>query len=107
MNDYKIAYDLLSGEAEEDLRTLEQLVEDAVRERRAFTSGSLPEGFDSKTIDEADFGFTARKKYDDGAEIKIEYTERSNISFGRPDSSNTSIDVKMPYSITNHWDQRR
>ena len=107
MSDYETAYDLLSGDAEEDLRNIENLVEDAVENGQAFTSGSLPDGFESDALDGDDFGFEAWKRYETGAEIEIEYRERSSISFGKPDSSNISIDIKMPYNITDHWEQRR
>jgi len=71
------------------------------------TSSSLPEGFETEMTDETDFGFESSKKYDSGIEIYLEYQERSSISFNRPDSSLVEIDVKMPYTFTEHWDQKR
>ena len=99
-------YELLDGEALEDYRALENLVDEAVENERSMTSASLPDGFIDDTIDEADFGFEASKEYDDGTEITLQYDERSR-SFNRPDSSSVQIDVDIPYSFTRHWDQRR
>lgn len=103
---YSPVYDLLNNDAEQDLRTLEELVNDAVESERSMTSSSLPEGFTSEVLENADFGFQASKEYDDGTEITVQYDERSSISFNRPDSSSVEIEVEMPYTITEHWDQR-
>lgn len=104
---YSPAYDILNEEAEHDLRSLEELVNDAMGAERSMTSASLPEGFTSEMVEESDFGFEAHKKYNDGTEITVQYNERSSISFNRPDSSSVEINVDIPYNITEHWDQKR
>lgn len=110
---YEQAYELLNDEAETDLRTLEELVNDAVEGKQSMTSASLPEGFTEleKTGEEeerreqkADFYFQASKRYDDGTEIEVQYSERTH-SF-RPESSSVQINVDMPLNFTQHWDQR-
>ena len=80
-------------------------MEEAVDSERSMTSASLPEGFETQTLNDGDFGFQASKSYEDGTEISVEYGERSR-SFNRPDSSSVEINVEMPYTITEHWDQR-
>ena len=73
MSDYETAYDLLSGDAEEDLRNIENLVEDAVENGQAFTSGSLPDGFESDALD----GMTLDLRLGKG--MKQVQRSRSNI----------------------------
>lgn len=104
--DYASAYELLNNDAEDDLRTLEELVNDAIEAERSMTSSSLPEGFEVEMTDNGDFGFKATKKYDNGVVIDLQYDERSRVSFSRPDSSSVEINVQLDYNITEHWDQR-
>lgn len=105
VGDYSAVYEILDPEPREDLQELEKLVEDSVELKRSMTSASLPEGFEAETFQDGHFGFEASKSYEDGTEISLEYGERSR-SFSRPDSSSVEIEVKMPYTITEHWDQR-
>ncbi len=103
---YEQVYGLLNEEAEKDLRTLEELIDDAVEEERSMTSSSLPEGFSDEILEEQDdFGFQGSKEYDDGTIIEIQYGERTH-SF-RPESSSVQINVKPPYTFTDHWNQKR
>lgn len=102
----KPVYELLQDEARNDLQSIERLVEDAIGAERSMTSASLPEGFEAETLEDADFGFEASKIYEDGTEIDLEYRERSSISFNKSDSSSVEVNVNMPYTFTEHWDQR-
>lgn len=108
--EYEDAYGTLNDVAENDLRNLEELVDEAMEEEIAMTFSSLPEGFKSVKTEEdedakGDFSFQASKEYEDGTAIEVQYEERTD-SFG-PDSSSVQIDVETPHTITHHWDQRR
>jgi len=102
----KPVYELLQDEARNDLQSIERLVEDAIGAERSMTSASLPEGFEAETLEDVDFGFEASKIYEDGTEIDLEYRERSSISFNKSDSSSVEVNVNLPYTFTEHWDQR-
>jgi|GEM_PF-545124 len=112
---YEEKYDALNDDAEEDLRALEDLVNEAMENKNAMTESSLPKGFNEVSDEDdtesnnmkryGDFDFKRWKEYDDGTSIQVHYSE-STDSFG-PDSSTVEINVKIPHTFTHNWDQNR
>ena len=92
----------------DDLDSIVSDVLTAVDAGTAFTSGQLPEGFDSVMFDDGDFGFTAEKSYDGEERIKVKYRESSDIGFGSVDSSRIRVNVEpSDYRFDEIWDQSR
>lgn len=91
-----------------DFESIVSDVLDARDEQRSFTSSQLPEGFESETLEEGDFGFYAEKSYRGEEVIKVEYSESSDIGFGARDSSRISVSVRPEnYQFTEAWDHSR
>jgi len=99
------AYERLEDEPiQSDFQSIVGDVLDAKNANNSFTSNQLPEGFESETLEDADFGFQASKNYETGL-IKVEYRERSSISFGKKDSSTVKVSVEpSEYMFTENWD---
>lgn len=91
----------------EDFQSIVKDVLDAREANRPFTSSQLPDGFESESLEDADFGFEALKDYENGS-ITVNYEERSSISFNKKDSSTVKVHVDpFNYSFTENWDHRR
>jgi len=87
-----------------DFESIVSDVLDACDEERSFTSSQLPEGFESDTLEEGDFGFYAEKDYGEDV-IEVRYRESSDIGFGSKDSSRVTVSV-IPegYEFREAWD---
>jgi len=98
---------LEDSEIYSDLESIISNVVDAKAGKHSFTSSQLPEGFESETFNDGDFGFSAEKAYDKGF-IEVEYSEPSSISFGKADSSRIKVSVEpSDYTFREVWDQAR